>query len=159
EITAVPRGDLLEPGSHAAPAEPLLVTLALEAPHQPARPLGELRLFAGERGQLELASRNLGAPGNGVLVARFAGNDLWVAAEARSRVLKTAFVRVDALPFDAPIDRSTSTLELPVTARWSQGDVTTGTIEASSGDWRLGAAPVSAKSSMLLLNLPKELLS
>jgi hypothetical protein len=128
----------VDPAEDAA-GESLQLKLSIEEAGA-VRELARIATHPGERAQVQLASRALGAPGTASLVVEFAGSDSIQPARRAIPIQKTAHVSLSlsgAIP-SADADG----VELTVAAGSALGAVPGGSVEAIVNGVSAGAAPV-----------------
>lgn len=138
----------LEPASEA-PAEPLQLKLLLQEGTHPARELARAAVRAGERAELRLRSRDLGAPGPATLTVEFAGSNAVQPARRSTAILRTARVTL-TLAGNVPAADPSDGVDLDVAVGSALGAVPGGAIEALVAGQSAGTAPVTAGSSRLI---------
>jgi hypothetical protein len=140
----------LEPPLAAdAVRERLQLELVFNPREAAPRVLDRASVRPGERAHFEVASRDLGGPGPGRLIARYAGSGAFQAASDEAVVQRSALV---TLSFAQPIAESDSEagVKLAVIVDSRAGAVPSGSVEALLGGTSVGIAPVKAGAATVV---------
>lgn len=134
-------------------SEALQLKLVLEERDGTRRELGRAAISSGERAELIVKSRDLGAPGPATLVAEFAGSDTVQPARRTAPVQRNVRVSLSVAGAIQPADPS-SGLELDVAVGSAVGAVPGGSVEVVVGKDSVGTAPVQGGTSHLVAVFP-----
>ena len=122
-------------------SEALQLRLMIEERDGSRRELGRASIRSGERAELVVKSKDLGAAGPATLVAEFAGSDTTQPARRAAPVHRTVKVAL-SVAGKVPAADPSAGLELDVAVGSSAGAVNAGAVEMLSGGESVGTAPV-----------------
>ncbi|MCK6535114.1 MAG: hypothetical protein L6Q84_19245 [Polyangiaceae bacterium] len=122
-------------------SEALQLRLMIEERDGNRRELGRASIRSGERAELVVKSKDLGAAGPATLVAEFAGSDTTQPARRAAPVQRTVKVAL-SVAGKVPAADPSAGLELDVAVGSSAGAVNAGAVEMLAGGESVGTAPV-----------------